>query len=117
MGSTQRADEGSDEEQEAVESRAASAARAHLSSIDRADDKEILAPASLDLSKLIEGKQPVTAAQAAADLKSKEQAAYKVSAADIAVLVDEGELSKEEAERLLRENGNSLIQALTALTN
>ena len=49
--------------------------------------------------------------------RERELAKVAISKEDVELIVSEMEISKEKAERTLREQGGDLVQALTALVN
>lgn len=60
---------------------------------------------------------PADAVEARDEARERELAAVAIEQSDVLVVMREFELSKEEAERALRENSGNLVTALTALVN
>merc|ERR1712062_747698 len=83
---------------------------------DYAEEKEIgSSSAAEDAIAVINNKQVEEAAKRMA--REKELAKVSIKKEDVELIVKEMEISKEKAERTLREHAGNIVEALASLTN
>lgn len=112
-------DGGEDEEEvKAPKARGHDSGSADLEKVtDYAEDKEILSTGKdlEDALQAIRSKQAQKTAERMA--RERELAKVVISKEDVDLIVQEMEITKEKAERSLREQGGDVVAALTALVN